>query len=200
MAQRKKVKEEKKETYYQRWMKGKRRMTLIMKEEEFEAIKKFCDENRMSYREFFTQVAPKLLIENQQLRSMLNDVSAKYNDLVVKHNELVQKYRTLKKEHENLEGEKDRLMSEYEEALAKVSTLTGELTRVKGELESTRKALTEKEGQLKKAEEELSELREVVSVLTRLSKVEVPVEYCGQLKKFGFDIKKRLTREVCSNY
>ena len=45
-------------------MKGKKRMQIIMKEEEFNAIKQFCDEHRMSYREYFTQVAPKLLIEN----------------------------------------------------------------------------------------------------------------------------------------
>lgn len=43
---------------------------FLIHEEKFEVTKKFCDENRMSYREFFVKVTPKLF-ENKQLKKQL---------------------------------------------------------------------------------------------------------------------------------
>ena len=70
MARRKK----KGERYIDRWMKDKKKLTFILKKEEYEALKKFCDEHQMSYREYFTQYAPRLIIENQQLKKQLEEL------------------------------------------------------------------------------------------------------------------------------
>ena len=197
----------KKETYYQRWLRDKKKMTIIMKKDEFEAIKKFCDENRMSYRQFFVEVAPKLLRENEALRKSLEEREAQLNAVTGKYNDLVAKYNTLREKYEKVVSEAEDLESEKAGLEAKVSALTGELTRVKADLDSTRKRLSEAEAQLKakdeelsRAKEELTKTKEILGILLG-GKVEVGVEYCEKLRPYGFALVQKgfMKKAVCTN-
>ena len=196
MARGKKTKE-KKETYYQRWLKGKKRMLLIMKEEEFNAIKQFCDAHQMSYREFFTTVAPKLLIEKQQLageieglKKALAEKEAQVNDITTKYNALLQKYKEVKAELESVNGK-------YSELLSENSALRDELKKTANELSSTKSRLQSTEAELRKANEELSKLREAVEIITKHGRAEVPTEFCEKLRPFGFQL---VHKEVSSGF
>lgn len=206
-------KEEKKETYYQRWLKGKKRMLLIMKEEEFNAVKQFCDQNKMSYREFFTQVAPKLLVENQQLRKALEETESRLRAVVDENeklkaqvvllqrdvDEVVEQCKGIKKERDSLEAEGRRLKSEVE-------ALRHDLTNTRAELENTRRGLEELKAQLNMRDGEVRELKGVLDVIVQKGKVDLPPEYCEQLKKYGFHMAERKvgdfikkTVAVCTN-
>ena len=202
------TKKARKETYYQRWMKGKRKMTIILREEEYEAIKKFCDAHQMSYRQFFVEVAPRLLKEAEALRqalaereSQLNAVTGKYNDLVAKYNDLVQRYKALKGEHEETVEKYEGLLSDYNRLKAELSTVTGELTQTKARLQSTEAQLKAREGELTKANEELTKLREVLDIILK-GRVEVDTEYCEKLRPYGFvPVEKGFMKKgvVCTN-
>ena len=197
MARAKKTKE-KKETYYQRWLKGKKRMLLIMKEEEFNAVKQFCDAHQMSYREFFTTVAPKLLIEKQQLageieglRKALADKEAQVNDITAKYNALAEKYNTLLQKYKEVKAELESVNEKYSELLSENASLRDELKKTANELSSTRGKLTSVEAQLKAKEEELSKLREAVEIIVKHGRAEVPTEFCEKLKPFGFGLAQK---------
>ena len=211
------AKSKKKETYYQRWLKGKKRMLLIMKEEEFNAIKAFCDEHKMPYREFFTQVAPKLLIENQkltgeiedlrkalaeresqlstavnenqQLRAQLNDLQAKLKALRGDYNRLYSEYTTLSDAYSKLKSEKE--------------ALERELANTRAELSNAKQSIEELRAQLRSKEDELSKLKDVLETITGRGKVELPAELCSKLEKFGFHLVQKgvgfKKKVVCTN-
>ena len=192
------AKSKKKETYYQRWLKGKKRMLLIMKEEEFNAIKAFCDAHQMSYREFFTTIAPKLLIEKQQLageieglRKALAEKEAQVNDIAAKYNALAEKYNALLQKYKEVKAELESVNEKYSELLSENSALRDELKKTANELSSTKSRLQSTEAELRKANEELKALREAVEIITKHGRAEVPTEFCEKLRPFGFQLAQK---------
>ena len=198
-AKSKKTKE-KKETYYQRWLRGKKRMLLIMREEEFNAVKQFCDERQMSYREFFTTVAPKLLIENQELkatveelRKALEEKESRVNDLEAEYNAVAEEYNSLKEAYESLKSEHEAVKND--------------LAATRADLDQAKRNLEELKAQLDAKDSELKELKGVLEIITDEGRVELPAEYCGRLKKYGFHLEekevggfmKKSTVKVCTN-
>ena len=206
------AKKEKKETYYQRWLRGKKRMLLIMKEEEFNAVKAFCDAHQMSYREFFVNVAPKLLTENEELKKNLEEVKkalaekeaevgelrealakkeAELKDLSEKHGSLVEKCRALNEKHKALSEDYSSLSEAYEALKEKLAEAEAELNEKESELQEVKKVLSDLQARLKSAEAEAKELKEVLGIITREGEVELPVEFCDRLKKYGFHTEEK---------
>lgn len=181
-----KTKKAKKETYYQRWLRGKKKMTIIIREEEYETIKQFCDANKISYREFFTTIAPNLLRENKELKGQINGLTEKYNSLVEKYNALVEKYKQLKGEHEEIAQEYENLLNQYNQLKAQLSRVSNEYNDTKVKLQST-------EEQLRKANEELKELKEILDIVLK-GHVEVDLQYCEKLRPYGFrEVEKEVS-------
>ncbi|MBB5253513.1 hypothetical protein [Sulfurisphaera ohwakuensis] len=191
-----KAKSKKKERYIDRWLKGKKRMSIIMREEEYNIIKQFCDSNRISYREFFVSIAPRLLKENEELKKTMAEKDSQINDLTAKYNSLVEKYNTLVEKYKQLKGEYEDTTRDYENLLNEYNKLKGELSRVSNELEETKQRLREKENSLNALTGELTKLKEILDILTH-GRVEVPVEYCEKLKPYGFHLA---TKEVSTGF
>ena len=198
----------KRETYYQRWLRGKKKMTIILREEEYNAIKQFCDAHQMSYRQFFVEVAPKLLRENEALRNEIEGLRKALAERDGQIAELTAKYNSLAEKYKKTREELASLTEEYEDVKSEKNALTGELTQVKAELEVTKKRLSEAEARAKRAEEELSKAKEELAKTKEIlgillgGKVEVSTKYCEKLKDFGFHVGQRgfMKKEVvCTN-
>ena len=165
-------------------------MTLIMKEEEFNAVKQFCDEHQISYREFFTAIAPNLLRENQELRKTLTDKDTQINDITAKYNGLVDKYNSLLEKYKQLKGEHEGIAQEYENLLNENNQLKAKLSQVSNEYNDTKAKLQTVQTELSKANSELSRVRELFDIILK-GHVEVEAEYCPKLEQFGFKLVQK---------
>ena len=208
-------KKEKKETYYQRWLKGKKRMLIIMKEEEFNAIKQFCDANMMSYREYFTQVAPKLLLENQELKKKIDElttqVSAKENEVAQiksEYYELVQNYNALLERYKGKEKELGSVKSRAQELESENAKLREELSKATNEIASLKQKISDLEAQLRDTSSELVNVKKVLDTIIKEGYVELNEGLCPQMKAYGFKLvqkevstgfMKKVTVTVCAN-
>mgnify|MGYP001770684552 CR=1 FL=1 len=203
------------ERYIDRWLQGKKRLGFVLKEEEFEAIKKFCDEHKVSYREFFTQIAPRLLIENQELKKKIEElstsvvskeeeiarVSKEYDDLVQAYNMTIEKLKEVK-------GELDRVSSLYNKAITENSALKKELERANSEVQALQEKVKGLEAQLSSANSELQKVKGVLDMILKNGHAELDPKFCPQLKEYGFKVRekevtrgfmKKETIRVCSN-
>ena len=203
-------KKKKGERYIDRWMKDKKKLTFILKKEEYEALKKFCDANMMSYREYFTQYAPRLIIENQELKKQLEEKEARLKEMEEKASAAValeQELQRLKLEKEQAQKELEELHSYYSAAVQEVDRLEERIKGLEQELAAVKEEKDQLVKQLQEKEARVKELEEVLSIILKEGYARVPSEFCERLRPYGFSLHEKERREgfrkevveVCSN-